>query len=245
MAEIGSADLVIVPKFKGLSEQVDKALGAAEPAASKSGEKVGSSVAGGFGGGLAKSGAVIGAFSSLATKAMDAVSAHVGSAVARFDTMNAFPAVMETLGYSAKDSEAAIGKMSDRLGNLPTTLDSMTGAVQRIVPSIKDVGRSTDVMLAFNDALVAGKGPVEIQSAAIEQFSQAVSRGKFELEEWRSVQTAMPGQLDQVAKSMLGAGAGAGDLYEALKDGAVSMEDFLDTLVRLDTEACRKRCGKE
>lgn len=236
MAEIGSADLVIVPKFKGLSEQVDKALGAAEPAASKSGEKVGSSVAGGFGGGLAKSGAVIGAFSSLATKAMDAVSAHVGSAVARFDTMNAFPAVMETLGYSAKDSEAAIGKMSDRLGNLPTTLDSMTGAVQRIVPSIKDVGRSTDVMLAFNDALVAGKGPVEIQSAAIEQFSQAVSRGKFELEEWRSVQTAMPGQLDQVAKSMLGAGAGAGDLYEALKDGAVSMEDFLDTLVRLDTE---------
>ena len=236
MASIGKADLVIVPKFEGLSKAVDEALGKAEGPASKKGAALGESTSKGFGGGLAKSGAVIGAFSELTSKAMDSISSHVGAAVSRFDTMNAFPAVMETLGYSAEDSEASIAKMSDRLGNLPTTLDSMTGAVQRIVPSIKDVGRSTDIMLAFNDALVAGKGPVEVQSAAIEQFSQAVSRGKFELEEWRSVQTAMPGQLDQVAKSMLGAEAGAMDLYEAIKDGDVSMDDFLSTLVRLDTE---------
>lgn len=236
MASIGKADLVIVPKFEGLSKAVDEALAKAEGPASKKGAALGESASKGFGGGLAKSGVAIGAFSALTTKAMDSISSHVGAAVSRFDTMNAFPAVMETLGYSAEDSEASIAKMSDRLGNLPTTLDSMTGAVQRIVPAIKDVGKSTDIMLAFNDALVAGKGPVEVQNAAIEQFSQAVSRGKFELEEWRSVQTAMPGQLDQVAKSMLGAEAGAMELYEALKNGDVSMDEFLATLVRLDTE---------
>lgn len=236
MASIGKADLVIVPKFEGLSKAVDEALGKAEGAASKKGAALGESTSKGFGGGLAKSGVVIGAFSALTEKAMESISSHVGAAVSRFDTMNAFPAVMETLGYSAQDSEASIAKMSDRLGSLPTTLDSMTGAVQRIVPSIKDVGKSTDIMLAFNDALVAGKSPIEIQNAAIEQFSQAVSRGKFELEEWRSVQTAMPGQLDQVAKSMLGAEAGAMDLYEALKNDDVSMDEFLSTLVRLDTE---------
>lgn len=236
MASIGKADLVIVPKFEGLSKIVDEALAKAEGPASKKGAALGESASKGFGGGLAKSGVAIGAFSALTTKAMDSISSHVGAAVSRFDTMNAFPAVMETLGYSAQDSEASIAKMSDRLGNLPTTLDSMTGAVQRIVPAIKDVGKSTDIMLAFNDALVAGKSPIEIQNAAIEQFSQAVSRGKFELEEWRSVQTAMPGQLDQVAKSMLGAEAGAMELYEALKNGDVSMDEFLSTLVRLDTE---------
>ena len=236
MASIGKADLVIVPKFEGLSKAVDEALAKAEGPASKKGAALGESASKGFGGGLAKSGVAIGAFSALTAKAMESISSHVGAAVSRFDTMNAFPAVMETLGYSAQDSEASIAKMSDRLGSLPTTLDSMTGAVQRIVPAIKDVGKSTDIMLAFNDALVAGKGPVEIQNAAIEQFSQAVSRGKFELEEWRSVQTAMPGQLDQVAKSMLGAEAGAMDLYEALKNGDVSMDEFLSTLVRLDTE---------
>lgn len=236
MASIGKADLVIVPKFEGLSKAVDEALAKAEGPASKKGAALGESASKGFGGGLAKSGVAIGAFSALTTKAMESISSHVGAAVSRFDTMNAFPAVMETLGYSAQDSEASIAKMSDRLGSLPTTLDSMTGAVQRIVPAIKDVGKSTDIMLAFNDALVAGKSPIEIQNAAIEQFSQAVSRGKFELEEWRSVQTAMPGQLDQVAKSMLGAEAGAMDLYEALKNGDVSMDEFLSTLVRLDTE---------
>ena len=236
MAKLGEADLVIVPKFNGLSNAVDKALSEAQPAADKRGRQMGEGIAGGIGGGLVKSGAAIGLFSTITSKAMDAVSSHVGSAVARFDTMNAFPAVMESLGYSAEESQVSIERMSDRLANLPTTLDSLTGGVQRLVPTVKGVGKATDIMLAFNDAIVAGKGPVEIQKAAVEQFSQAVSRGKFELEEWRSVQTAMPGQLDQVAKAMLGAEAGTMDLYEALKSGDVSMGDFLDTLVRLDNE---------
>lgn len=170
------------------------------------------------------------------SKASGVISSSLDGAISRVDILNQFPRVMEQLGYGADSASAAIGKMSDHIQGLPTKLDSIAGSVQRVVPKFKDVGKATDVMLAFNDALVAGGQSVQVQQAALEQYVQGISKGKFELEEWRSIQTAMPGQLDAVAQSMLGAGKSSNDLYEALKSGKVSVDDFCDAFVKLDSE---------
>ena len=170
------------------------------------------------------------------SKAAGVISSSLDGAISRVDTLNQFPRVMSQLGYGADSASAAIGKMSDHIQGLPTKLDSIAGSVQRVVPKFKDVGKATDVMLAFNDALVAGGQSSQVQEAALEQYVQGISKGKFELEEWRSIQTAMPGQLDAVAQSMLGAGKSSDDLYEALKSGKVSVDDFADAFVKLDSE---------
>ena len=170
------------------------------------------------------------------SKASGVISSSLDDAISRVDILNQFPRVMEQLGYGADSASAAIGKMSDHIQGLPTKLDSIAGSVQRVVPRFKDVGKATDVMLAFNDALVAGGQSVQVQQAALEQYVQGISKGKFELEEWRSIQTAMPGQLDAVAQSMLGAGKSSNDLYDALKSGKVSVDDFADAFVKLDSE---------
>jgi tape measure domain-containing protein len=170
------------------------------------------------------------------SKASGVISSSLDGAISRVDILNQFPRVMEQLGYGADSASAAIGKMSDHIQGLPTKLDSIAGSVQRVVPKFKDVGKATDVMLAFNDALVAGGQSSQVQEAALEQYVQGISKGKFELEEWRSIQTAMPGQLDAVAQSMLGAGKSSNDLYEALKSGKVSVDDFADAFVKLDSE---------
>lgn len=170
------------------------------------------------------------------SKAAGVISSSLDGAISRVDILNQFPRVMEQLGYGADSASAAIGKMSDHIQGLPTKLDSIAGSVQRVVPKFKDVGKATDVMLAFNDALVAGGQSSQVQEAALEQYVQGISKGKFELEEWRSIQTAMPGQLDAVAQSMLGAGKSSNDLYEALKSGKVSVDDFCDAFVKLDSE---------
>lgn len=170
------------------------------------------------------------------SKAAGVISSSLDGAISRVDILNQFPRVMEQLGYGADSASAAIGKMSDHIQGLPTKLDSIAGSVQRVVPKFKDVGKATDVMLAFNDALVAGGQSAQVQEAALEQYVQGISKGKFELEEWRSIQTAMPGQLDAVAQSMLGAGKSSNDLYEALKSGKVSVDDFADAFVKLDSE---------
>lgn len=181
-----------------------------------------------------KAGVVAGVVSSVFEKAMGVVSSSIDSAVSRVDTMNNFPRVMEGLGYSADSAAASIQLMSDHLTGLPTRLDAMTTSVQKIVPTVKDVGKATDIMLSFNDALLAGGASTQVQEAALEQFSQVLAKGKPELEDWRSIQTAMPGQLDQVAQAMLGAGASSNDLYEAMKDGTVSIEDFEQAFIDLD-----------
>lgn len=175
-------------------------------------------------------------FANAFSKAAGVISSSLDGAISRVDTLNQFPRVMEQLGYGADSASAAIGKMSDHIQGLPTKLDSIAGSVQRVVPKFKDVGKATDVMLAFNDALVAGGQSSQVQEAALEQYVQGISKGKFELEEWRSIQTAMPGQLDAVAQSMLGAGKSSNDLYEALKTGKVSVDDFADAFVKLDSE---------
>lgn len=175
-------------------------------------------------------------FANAFSKAAGVISSSLDGAISRVDTLNQFPRVMSQLGYSADSASAAIGKMSDHIQGLPTKLDSIAGSVQRVVPKFKDVGKATDVMLAFNDALVAGGQSSQVQEAALEQYVQGISKGKFELEEWRSIQTAMPGQLDAVAQSMLGAGKSSNDLYEALKSGKVSVDDFADAFVKLDSE---------
>ncbi len=175
-------------------------------------------------------------FANAFSKAAGVIASSMDSAISRVDTLKNFPKVMQSLGYSMDDASASVSKMSDHLTGLPTRLDAMTSSVQQIVPTVKDVGKATDIMLAFNDACLAGGASTQVQEAAVTQFAQALAKGKPEMEDWRSIQTAMPGQLDQVAKSMLGASASSNDLYEALKSGDVTMEDFCDTLVRLDTE---------
>lgn len=190
-------------------------------------QSLGTAIKGSFAGNL-----LANAFS----KAAGVISSSLDGAISRVDTLNQFPRVMAQLGYGADSASAAINKMSDHIQGLPTKLDAIAGSVQRVVPAFKDVGKATDVMLAFNDALVAGGQSTQVQEAALEQYVQGISKGKFELEEWRSIQTAMPGQLDAVAQSMLGAGKSSNDLYEALKSGKVSVGDFANAFVKLDSE---------
>ena len=238
MAEIGRADLLIVPRFDNLTKSVESALGKCEGQASKSGSSLGKSTGSGFGKGLAGSGAMIGAFSTLTSKAMDSISSHVGSAISRFDTLNNYPKVMQSLGCSADSANASIGKMSDRLSTLPTRLDDMVSVVQGITATVGDLDKATDVGLALNDMLIASGSSTQLCSAAMEQFRQILSKGKPEMEDWRSLTTAAPGQMDQLAKSMLGPTANANDLYAALggggKDPTITLDQLMDMMVELD-----------
>lgn len=238
MANVGKASLLIVPKFDNLTGSVNKALGAAGATASASGSALGEKTGSGFGRGLGASGAVVGAFSTITSKAMDSISSHVGSAVSRFDTLNNYPKVMRSLGYSSSAADASIAKMSDRLSTLPTKLDSMVSLVQGLVTTTGDLDKATDVGLALNDMLIASGSSTELANAAMEQFRQVLSKGKPEMEDWRSLTSAMPGQMDQLAKSMLGPTANANDLYAALgggkNDPTISLDQLMDKMVELD-----------
>lgn len=238
MAEIGRADLVIVPRFDGLSASINRALGGADMSAS--GSKMGTSLGVSMAGATAKSIVTGTLIAGAIEKVVGFVTDKMGDAVSRLDTMENYKLVMQNLGYGADTAEASIKKMSDRLQNLPTTLDSMAGTVQGLSVITGDLDKATDAGLALNDMLLASGSNTELVSAAGEQFRQMLAKGKPEMQDWKSLMQAAPAQMQALAKEMLGTEATTNDLYEALGGGghaaSISMDELLDAMIRLDTE---------
>lgn len=165
---------------------------------------------------------------------IQAVTNNLGDAVTRLDTLNNYTNVMSNLGIATDDAEASMQKLSDGLLGLPTTLDSAVASVQRFTSANGNIQASTDMFLALNNAILAGGATQEVQASALEQMSQAYAKNKMEMEEWRSIMTAMPAQLKQVALAMGYVSADA--LGEDLRNGEVSMNDFMRTMVQLNNE---------
>ncbi len=140
----------------------------------------------------------------LISAAFNTINNSLDGAISRVDTLNNFPKVMSNLEISSEESSKAINRLSEGLKGLPTTLDSGALSVQRFTSKNGDVNKSVDLFLALNDAILAGGASSEIQASAIEQISQSYAKGKPDMMEWRSLQTAMPAQIKQIAKAMLG-----------------------------------------
>lgn len=181
-------------------------------------------------------GAVAGVASSVFSKAMSVVSNSVGDAVKRVDTLNNFPKIMSNLGYSAGEAKTELGKLEKGVLGLPTSLDQIALSMQRLTPSSKSISYATDLALAMNNAILSGGSSMDSQRAATEQLTQAFSRGKFELEEFKSLQVAMPAQLAQVAKFLGITSGSTQELYAKLKDGTISMDTFKDAMITMSKE---------
>ncbi|TPF93629.1 hypothetical protein BW14_05050 [Bifidobacterium sp. UTBIF-68] len=229
MVALAHAYVQIVPSMSGVGKAIQDAFGSA-------GDAGGAQAGKGFASGLLAKGGIVGAAAAVTSKAMGVISSSIGGAVSRVDTMNSFPKVMQNLGYSSADAAKQVQKMSDRLQGLPTSLDSMTGMVQQLAPITSSLDEATNISLAFNDALLAGGKSTVLQANAMEQYNQMLANGKPDLTAWRSVMAAMPGQLNQLAQALVGPTANSMDLYEAMKDGQITFDQFNDALLSLDKE---------
>ena len=238
MADVASGSVLLTPKFDNLTSSIADQLDGAFSGASKIGGKAGSDAGGKFSSGLsAKAGAVMGLVSNVTSKAFDAISNSLGSAIGRVDTMNNFPKVMKNLGYSGDEATASIKKMSASIDGLPTSLPALTGMVQQLAPLCSNLDEATNIGIAFNDMCLASGASTADVSRAMQQYSQILSKGKPELQDWKTLQEVMPGQLNQVAKALIGPTANSKDLYNALKDGSITMDDFNAAVLKLDQES--------
>ena len=228
--QLAQAYVQIVPSMSGVGRAIQDAFGSA---GDKGGAQAGKNFTSGF---SAKIGAVAGVTASVFNKVAGVVASSLNSAIGRADQMNNFPKVMKNLGYSSEDAAASIKKISAALDGLPTTSSAMTGMVQQLAPLTSNLDEATDIALAFNNAMLAGGASTIEQENALTQYTQMLSAGKVDMQAWRSIQAAMPGQLNQVAEAMMGAGHNANDLYEAMKDGTYSFDDFNKTVMRLNKQ---------
>lgn len=230
--QLAQAYVQIVPSMKGVGKAIENAFdGPSKSTGQKAGQSIGSGLSVGF---AAKVGAVAGIASTVFSKVASVVTGSLNSAISRADQMDNFPKVMKNLGYSSEDAAASIKKISSALDGLPTTSSAMTGMVQQLAPLTSNLDQATNIALAFNNAMLAGGASTMEQENALTQYTQMLSAGKVDMQAWRSIQAAMPGQLNQVAEAMLGAGKNSNDLYEAMKNGSISFDDFNKKVMELN-----------
>lgn len=168
------------------------------------------------------------------------ISSHLGSAMSRVDVLNNFPQVMQAVGYAADESAKSIENISDHLDGLPTTLDGAVSDIQKLAASMGNLAKgtvnATSVGLGLNDMFLAGGKGTEVASAAMEQYNQMLARGKVDQQSWNSMVNAAPGQMNQLAQSLLGANKNQTDLYKAMQSGKISFDQLNAAIVKLDEE---------
>ena len=176
-------------------------------------------------------------FGNVIAGAVRMVTQELDGAIERLDTINNYSKVMGNLGIGADDSAKSIDYLQEHLLGLPTSLNDAALAVQRFTSVNKDIKASTVGFLALNNAILAGGAPMETQATALEQIAQAYSKGKPDAMEWRAMLTAMPAQMNQIAKAAgYSSAVIGGDFYNAIQNGKFSMNDFMATVVKLNTK---------
>ena len=163
-----------------------------------------------------------------------AMASNMGAAIKRVDTLNNFPRVMQNMGISSETAQKAINYLQDKLQGLPTTLDDAASAIQRFTAANGNLEASTKMFEGVNNMLLASGQSMDKQASALEQLSQAYTKGKPEMQDWKTLLQTIPGQLNQVAQAMGYVDSRA--LYDAFQNGDANMNDFMKTVVKLNKE---------
>ena len=235
--EVGTAYVSIWPKMDGSTwaNSINSALGGVNT--DTGGKNIGKSLANSVASGLSVGKIAIGnMIANVASSGLSAIRNSLDSAISRVDSLNQFPKVMKNLGFSTDEASASISKMSSGIEGLPTTLDGIVKNTQAFALTLGDLGKATDVAIAVNDGMLAFGASSEGASEAVRQLNQMITTSKYDMQSWNSINSAAPGLLDTVARSMLGASSNAVELRDALNNGEISTEDFLASLIKLDTE---------
>lgn len=173
---------------------------------------------------------------SVGVAAVKALRSAMDTAIKRFDTLNKYPKVLRALGVDAEESERSIQRLSDGIEGLPTLLNDIASTAQRMYTSFNDIDKATDTAIALNNALLGSGASAADAQRGTEQYMQVLQKGKFEMDEWRTLQETMDVGLVKIAESFGFAGASAKqDLYKALQDGKITMKEFNDRLIEIGT----------
>lgn len=166
---------------------------------------------------------------------LDLMKASLDKAIDRFDTLQRFPKVMQSLGHSSKDVAQSTKLLSEGIEGLPTTLDTVVGTTQKLTSMTGDLKQSTKLTIALNNAFLASGASTEDASRGLQQYTQMLSAGKVDMQSWKTLQETMPYALQKTAESFGFAGASAQkDFYAALQSGQITFKDFSKRLIELN-----------
>lgn len=172
----------------------------------------------------------------IAGKAIDLIKSSMDGAIKRVDTLNRFPLMMESMGFSAEETATSVDKLKEGIDGLPTTLDGVAATTQSIAILTGDLEGATDTTIALNNAFLASGSSSADAERGLTQYVQMLSKGEVDMQSWRTLQETMGVALNDTAKAFGFAGESAqNDLYAALQDGTITFDEFNSKIIELDS----------
>lgn len=219
MAESFSVEAILTATDKNMTSTMNKAIGACQ----SFGDRVKSIVAGV---GITKA---IGA-------TMNVLSSSFDGAINRFDTMQSYPKVMKSLGFSIEQSQRSVAKLNQSVQGLPTNLADVVTTSKSLAAVTSNIDKATDTTIALNHAFLASGSSSEDASRGLQQYSQMLAKGTVDMQSWRTLQETMAPALTKVAKKLGITSGNANELYDALQNGTITFDQFNDAMIECDTE---------
>lgn len=219
MAESFSVEAILTATDKNMTSTMNKAIGACQ----SFGDRVKSIIAGV---GITKA---IGA-------TMNVLSSSFDGAINRFDTMQSYPKVMKSLGFSIEQSQKSVAKLNQSVQGLPTNLADVVTTSKSLAAVTSNIDKATDTTTALNHAFLASGSSSEDASRGLQQYSQMLAKGTVDMQSWRTLQETMAPALTKVAKKLGITSGNANELYDALQNGTITFDQFNDAMIECDTE---------
>lgn len=158
----------------------------------------------------------------------NAMKSSIGSAMDRIDTMEQFTRTMTTMTGSSKIAEQALAKIKDTVTGTAYGLDVAAQSCQKFVTSGMSMDKATGQVKTWADAVAFyGDGTNETYANVTDAIAKMVAQGKVQGDQLDRLTDAGIPAVQLFADAT---GRSFSDVREALSDGSISSEEFLNVL---------------
>ena len=154
----------------------------------------------------------------------------------RYDTMKKYPKIMAAFGYSAEQAEESIKALDMSVRGLPTGLDEMVDLAQRFTATTGDIEKGTKLAIAANNAFLASMSTDTQKYQGMMQLQDVLGGKDMNAREWNSLVSSMTPAIVKMGESLGYTSDNMGEWIQKVRDGKVSNEDFIDTLIKIGNE---------
>ncbi len=176
-----------------------------------------------------------------------AIAAIVGSQIVRETVAMAdgYKLVTARLGLVTSNSEELLRVQEKLFASAQRTRSSyedVAGLYVRVARNMKELGRTEGQLLRFTELVnmqlqIAGATTQEAASGVM-QLGQALSKGKLDGDEFRTVLEAMPTVADALTESL--AGGVRAELFKLAEQGKITGRDIVDAILNMERETREK-----
>lgn len=151
------------------------------------------------------------------------------NSVERFDILQTFPDVMETIGFSADQSAEAMNRLYQSVLGLPTAFEDIVSVTQYFALVLGDLDKATDLAIAANNAFVASGATSQQITSGMRQLQYLIDGTALRSTQWYSLIRAMPVALREVGVAL---GYPNFNAFTAdLMSGKVATDDLIGSLI--------------